>query len=432
MRLYTYIFIPILLIIFSGCSNIVNYKVNKTNPKITYEKDIINTLSKKTSIKDFENIDKTSKQFLQRYFQPWNMNKLSIKVDEAKWALNYKNQNIYLQNYKKASALWFEKQEENANFKNYNKNIKKAITIENTNIRALPTNQVMFKNPKEAGEGFPFDYNQNSFIKINTPVLVSHLSKDKAWAFVETSSFSGWIETNSIAYVKEDFINKFKTQNYYIATKDDFAIYENSFFKEYIKLSTLFPYKNNKYFIATKDLNHYAKISKIKIKSNYISKFPIKFNKTNIEKISNELLDEPYGWGGILGKRDCSSFTKDYFAVFGKHLNRNSKAQLKNGKYFDITNLSNKKKKLFLVQNGKPFRTLVYLKGHIMIYVGIKDGEPLVMHNIWGLKLNTLLNKEYRHIIGKATVTTLEPARFLKDFDEKNSILSKVEGIVLL
>ena len=39
----------------------------------------------------------------------------------------------------------------------------------------------MFYDPTQLGEGFPFDYNQNSAIKINTPIMVSHLSKDRAW-----------------------------------------------------------------------------------------------------------------------------------------------------------------------------------------------------------------------------------------------------------
>ena len=30
--------------------------------------------------------------------------------------------------------------------------------------------------------------------------------------------------------------------------------------------------------------------------------------------------------GGLLNNRDCSSFTQDYFSVFGKYLHRNSKA----------------------------------------------------------------------------------------------------------
>ena len=52
-----------------------------------------------------------------------------------------------------------------------------------------------------------------------------------------------------------------------------------------------------------------------------------------------QLLDEAYGWGGLLNNRDCSSFTQDYFAPFGKFLHRNSKAQTTNGKLLDALRL---------------------------------------------------------------------------------------------
>ena len=44
-------------------------------------------------------------------------------------------------------------------------------------------------------------------------------------------------------------------------------------------------------------------------------------------------------------------------------------------------------KKEFVKKNGVPFSTLVYLKGHIMLYIGIKGNEPLVMHNMWSVRL---------------------------------------------
>ena len=67
-----------------------------------------------------------------------------------------------------------------------------------------------------------------------------------------------------------------------------------------------------------------------------------------------------------------------------------------------------------------------------MLYVGIKDNEPLVMHNIWSIKLQNNEGKEYRHIIGKTSITTLEPAKELKDFNSETSLLSKIQAIVIL
>ena len=97
-----------------------------------------------------------------------------------------------------------------------------------------------------------------------------------------------------------------------------------------------------------------------------------------------------------------------------------------------MSNLTNNEKKEFMKNNGVPFSTLVYLKGHIMLYIGIKENEPLVLHNMWSVRLKDSNGRKYRHIIGKATVTTLEPGKGIKDFDEDTNILNKIQGIVVL
>lgn len=147
---------------------------------------------------------------------------------------------IYLENHILATQEWFEKQIDNSNFEEYNTTIKKAITLKNTNVRVLPTSSVMFYNPNKPGEGFPFDYNQNSLLKINTPIIVSHFSKDRAWAYIQASIVGGWVKVEDIAFVDDEFINKFKNENYYVAVKEKFPIYD-IIFREYIKVGTIFP-----------------------------------------------------------------------------------------------------------------------------------------------------------------------------------------------
>ena len=364
--------------------------------------------------------------FLDNYFKPWNLKELSYSKKEAMWGNFYKSKKIYLENLQLANKQWFEEQIDNANFQEYNSLLKKAITIKNTNTKVFPTNSMMFYNPKLQGEGFPFDYNQNSHIKINTPILVSHLSKDKQWAFIQTSSFIGFISLKDISFVNEEFINEFKTGNYFIATKDNFSLFKDEEFIENIKLGTIFPLKNNKILVANKQ-----KIDYLQLNEN-LEKMPLQFNSDNTIKILSQLMQQPYGWGGILGNRDCSSFTQDFFKPFGKFLSRNSKSQTQNGLYIDITDLSNQEKKDFIRKNAKPYSSLIYLKGHIMLYVGLKDKEPLVAHNLWSVRLKSFFGLKSRHIIGKSIISTLDVGKEIKNFDEENSILTKIKGIVFL
>ena len=85
----------------------------------------------------------------------------------------------------------------------YNSKKYKAITIRRTNVKALPTSEAYYRDPKKTGEGFPFDYNQNSALHINVPLFISHFSKDNRWAFVQASYSFGWVKTSDLALVEQ-------------------------------------------------------------------------------------------------------------------------------------------------------------------------------------------------------------------------------------
>ncbi|WP_157352638.1 C40 family peptidase [Aliarcobacter butzleri] len=423
-NLFKYLFITIFsTILFTACTT-------KEVVIIEVKENDLTEFSKKAN-DNFINQDQATNDYFIKYFRPWDLTKVSYPKLEAMWGQSYRFKKVYLENHQLATKEWFDKQIQNSNFDEYNVVPKKAITLKNTNVRVLPTNSPMFYNPLLPGEGFPFDYNQNSLIKINTPIMVSHLSKDKAWAYIESSSVGGWVEINNIAFVNENFIKQFKNSNYFVSIKEKFPIYD-PIFREYVKVGTIFPKEKDNYLIAKKDDNANAIISHIQLNPNEIEAMPVLYNSENRIKILTELLNEPYGWGGLLNNRDCSSFTQDFFTPFGSYLHRNSKVQTTNGKYIDISKLTLDEKKEFIKKEGVPFSTLVYLKGHIMLYLGIKDNEPMVVHNVWSVRLKDKNNKEFRHIIGKSTITTLEPGKELEGFDDNSNILNKVLGIVIL
>ncbi|MDZ7819484.1 MAG: SH3 domain-containing protein [Aliarcobacter sp.] len=181
-------------LLFTACS--------VKEPAIVIPKTSDITELAKTANDNFIDQEKATKDFFKKYFKPWNSSKVSYPKIEAMWGHSYKYKKIYLENHQLATSEWFDKQIDNSNFDEYNTLTKKAITLKNTNVRVLPTNSVMFYDPTKPGEGFPFDYNQNSLIKLNTPIMVSHLSKDRAWAYIESSTVGGWIEIGSIAFCR--------------------------------------------------------------------------------------------------------------------------------------------------------------------------------------------------------------------------------------
>lgn len=163
-----------------------------------------------------------------------------------------------------------------------------------------------------------------------------------------------------------------------------------------------------------------------------VSPFPLPLTGWNVSRIGGELMGQPYGWGGFLGKRDCSATVRDLLSPFGIWLPRNSAAQARAGTFVSFEGMGRAEKEETLLRDGVPFATLVAMRGHIMLYVGERGGRPLVLHNTWGLRTREE-GKEGRHIIGKTVITTLTPGRGLRDLDpERGFLVDRVTGMTLL
>lgn len=425
MKISIVIFIFILL--FSGCTK-TPQSVPPQIPKAKASGPLyVENLPKIDSLF----FEQKSKQYNERFFKPWQMSQVSSTKEDAMWGFVYAKRTTYGHNYQPISPLWFEKQKSNSHFETYNSDKIKAITIQNTNLRVFPTTEPIFFDPTKAGEGFPFDYNQISAIYINTPLIISHFSKDKAWAFVESSFATGWIDVHTIVAVTKEQQKIFQSGYYGMAHKDNFPLYDlQKNFVSYIKLGTLFPiYKGNLLYIR-KTAPLKGKISYAD--SPYVTQKPLPFTKENVSDVLLELLDEPYGWGGLHNTRDCSSMTRDFFALFGIFLERNSKGQTYNGKYISLEGLTHQEKKGKILQEGIPFLTLLYAKGHVMLYVGIEEKEPIIFHQFWGIQTKDSLGVEGRDIIGKTLFSTLEIGKDHPDFDPNGALIEKILGMVQL
>ncbi len=425
LRLCTF---SLFLLLFMGCSQ-KKYFYEHIEDISQLSQDP-NTYLQKNDTLQLPKQSTHDEEFNKRFFQPWNIEKLDTPVEEAMWGFGYANQNTFGQNYKKHLQDWYETLKTNANFEQYNTSLQKAIVVKNTNMRVLPTDKPIFLDPTEAGEGFPFDYNQNTAVYINTPIFISHFSLDKAWAYVTTSYAMGWIKTDHIAALDQQKRNLFENTRYAVAFKDNFPIYdEQNNFIEYIKLGTLFPIYKGKLLVASKEKGLEGRL--LYTTSGYIYEKPLSFNKQNINTVMKELVNEPYGWGGLYQTRDCSSMTRDLFSVFGIFLERNSSGQKLAGEYISLEKLSNDEKKEKIIATAKPFLSILYMKGHVMLYVGEQNKEPIIFHQIWGIR--TLQNnKEGRFVLGKTAFTTLEAGKELHNFDPSSSLLSRLEGIIQL
>ena len=85
------------------------------------------------------------------------------------------------------------------------------------------------------------------------------------------------------------------------------------------------------------------------------------------------------------------------------------------------------------MEKGVPYLSLLWRKGHVMLYIGASKGRALIFHNIWGIRIKDLQGHEGRKIIGQAVITGLTPGRELSDMDTAaGSLLDNIAAMNIL
>jgi len=375
---------------------------------------------------------KLDKEFNKKYFKPWSLTKLDIPKKDFGWEIRFVTKKpIYKAKGKVIPSYVYNKWIRNAQMDKVDSKKYKAITIRRTDVKALPTSAAFYRDPRRVGEGFPFDYNQNSALHINVPLYISHFSKDKRWAFVRASYAFGWIKITDLALVNNDFVKKFKNGNYAVTIKDNLRLYnDKNKPTSIVKLGALFPISKDgqSYLMAKRNFKGQARIHKVKVEGQkLIAEKPLPFTAENVAMLAKEFYGEPYGWGGSYECRDCSATTRDFLGAFGVFLRRNSSKQAKDGKStIYIKGLKKRAKKKKIIKEAEPFRSLLHVPGHIVLYLGEYKGEPVIMHTYWGIRKND----GTKLITGRTIITTTEPGKERRDIREGSKLINTLKTIV--
>jgi len=376
----------------------------------------------------------TQKKFEKKYFRVWNIDNMSVPLNDAMWAYKvFTSKNSYGENLKKIDSSFFDQIKIESDFKNYSTINKRAISLYNLNIRAFPTDNPVFMNPTKAGEGFPFDYMQNSTIAPNKPLFVSHYSKSKKWVFIESSFAFGWVKAKDIAFIDKKYTDMWQKAKQVFLLCDDEKIYtEDKKFLFDTRVGMLLPLINeidDGYNVLTiSAFKHKAYYHSSYIPKNIASIGIIEHNEKNINKVINGMKYTKYGWGGLFNQRDCSSTLRDFFIPFGVWLPRNSHKQSLSGEVISLDGLTKSEKIKIIKSKAIPFRTLLYKRGHIALYIGVRDDNVMIFQNVWGVK--TKIDKqEGRYIIGKSVFSTLEIGKELRYFYKNSSMLSQLKSM---
>lgn len=372
------------------------------------------------------------------YFNIWNMERPKEDLKSVKWPFfSYCAGKSYGENLQPLEQSFFDEMQSNANFEEYATLNAKGVTLKESNMRSFPTIRPLLKNPSLAGEGFPFDYLQNSTVHANSPIFISHYSKDREWAYVFSSFASGWIRSSEFVILEKKHIDTWQKAQQVAIIEENKPIYDiegNFLFKSKIGMVfALVSEDEEAYTVLTVSSYKNSKplFIKSKIAKEIATKDVLKLNEANLATVINEVSKTNYGWGGMYEQRDCSSMLRDMFAPFGIWLPRNSSQQSKVGRVITFKNLSDEERISIIKEKAVPFETLLYKKGHVVLYVGTYNDEIIVFHNVWGIKTKKD-GTEGRIIIGKPIFSTLRLGRGEDNFDEEAELLRNLISMNIL
>lgn len=379
--------------------------------------------------------------FLRRHYAPWRQDHQPLPAEQAFWALeHYAGKALYGQNTLKRSEGWLDTVARRSDRAAYPSLNRPCIAVTNTSMRSLPTLEPAFYDFEKAGEGFPFDYMQNSLVLAGTPLRAMHESTDGAWVLVESRFAFGWVPLRDIAWVDKPFMAAFNAPGQIAITRDSVPVTDiEGQFRFTGHIGTTLPLAQRPgdgpftVILPARDEHGNAVAVEAHLDRDRTTLMPMMATPENFALLANAMLGRPYGWGGLYQDRDCSATLMDLMTPFGIYLPRNSSQQYNAGLVSELTAMSRKHKKQIIREHGVPFLTLVRSPGHIMLYIGQRKGDPVVLQTMWGIKTQFLFSDVGRHVIGRTVITTLEPGKEMPTLAPgTGNALNTVYGISLI
>ena len=373
--------------------------------------------------------------FRERFFSPWaQTGPRQSREDLESIFVRFGNEEVYGENLQPRHAAWAEGLRQNSRIRALGELGRKAAAVRPTVLRLMPTESPLFRSSGIPGEGYPFDLLQNSLVHPGEPLFVSHLSEDGLWAWVDTSSASGWVPVPDFAWVDDRTAARWSALPLAAVTRENgvFRSGGTSLFRA--KIGTVLPMirrgiGTHVLLVPSRKQDGSLAEAPVRISADDACPMPLRATPWTVASLAEQCMGEPYGWGGFLGNRDCSATTGDLLRPLGIWLPRNSGAQAGAGKSVSLKDLSPEEKKRLIMEEGIPFLTLLWLPGHVMLYAGPWKGEPLVLHNLWGIRTENL-GKEGRFIVGKCVVSTLDLGSDLPGHIPGKLIIHRLERMV--
>lgn len=280
-------------------------------------------------------------------------------------------------------------------------NLQFALVVKRSDMRAYPTDDRYYRSPGDQN----LDRFQENAVFPGDALAVLHISADKQWSFVQSYNYAAWVRSEDIAIGDRKLVQQYSNAAHFLVMTG--ARVHTSFNPVIPALSELQldmgvrlpladrktsgnnlygqnPYASYTVLLPIRNLQGQLEIKPALIARNQdVNQGYLPFTRENIIRQAFKFLGERYGWGHSYNARDCTGFIMEIYKTFGFQMPRNT-GQQGIGEYGEntrFTDQSNRKEKLQALAK-MDIGDLIYVPGHVLMYIGDVNGEPYVIHDV--------------------------------------------------
>jgi len=335
-----------------------------------------------------------------------------------------------------------------------NNAVKFGLVTKRSSLRTFPTLDRVFNESMD----LDLDRFQETGVFPSEAVAIFHISKDGKWLLVQNYNYLAWVQKDDIAvgnkqdiqaYIDhQDFllITGAKVLTSYVPNEPEISqvqldmgvklplLSESEQHGELYGQSTAGSYEVK---LPVRNLDGSLSIKTALIgRTQDVQQGYLEYTPENIIAQAFKFLGERYGWGHDYNGRDCTGFVGEIYKTFGILMPRNSGQQGKSeyGTNFRFDKDSDMARKLAVIKDLK-IGDLIYIPGHVMMYLGKENNQPTVIHDVKGLAYWTPEGEYYQGVLNAVSVTPLielhldETTTYIdKIYNIKRLTLNSVEG----
>ena len=320
-----------------------------------------------------------------------------------------------------------------------------GLVVARAPLRSFPTLQRVFSRQGDTD----IDRWQESAEFPGTPVVIAHASADGKWLFVVSPRYAAWVPAKFIAEgTRKQVLAYYTDEAPYrvitgakprlVYTPDNAALSELQ-----LDMGTRLP---DVAATAARTIQgqapafHWSVRVPMRLDDGSLDFAlallprtadshlgPLPLTRANIIGQAFKFLGERYGWGHDYNSRDCSGFVSEVYASMGLTLPRNTSAQAVSPvfKRAHFENTDGRGARMAAV-NALEVGDLIYIPGHVMMFIGRIGDTPYVIHDTNGGSVLDADGVPHSLKLNGVSVTTLTALHF----DAETDYIDRITNIV--